>query len=159
MNRFEFTLNYGYATNYSLKLENLNSQNEVFSMGLENLINKAKDNSLSNEEMVKVLTQFKNKGVFQVEVDETFIINELRNFSSEAKYALDEDGDSREVCKWYDHTEDLIKFSINYPTWLFTLSGEGEEAGDVWKLYVLNGKKQLAKAKLTFDDFDFNKLV
>ena len=70
----------GYATNYSLKLENLNSQNEVFSMGLENLINKAKDNSLSNEEMVKVLTQIKDKGTFYVEVDETFIINELRNF-------------------------------------------------------------------------------
>lgn len=149
----------GYATNYSLKIENLSSQNEISSIGLEDLISKAKNNSLSNEEMVKVLTQIKDKGAFQIEVDETFIINELRNFSSEAKYALDEDGESGEACKWYTHAEDLIKFSLNYPTWLFTLSGEGEESGDVWRLYVLDGKKQLAKAKLTFDDFDFNKLV
>lgn len=148
----------GYATTYSLKLENLNNENATVNIDLEDVINKVKKQSLSNEEMVEILTQLKDKKEIQVSINEEYIINEFRNFSSEAKHALDENGDTRETSKWYYHQEDLVKFSVQYPTWLFTLKGEGEEAGDVWLLYVLNGKKQLAKAKITFDSFDINKL-
>jgi hypothetical protein len=63
-----------------------------------------------------------------------------------------------EPIKWYNHKTDLEKFSLQYPNTLFLLEGEGEEVGDIWKLYVKNGKSQLCKAIITFDVYDETKL-
>lgn len=87
------------------------------------------------------------------------LISELRDFSEDANYALEDDGDTAESCKWYDHESDLKNFSALRPDALFKLSGEGEEAGDLWIEYYQNGKMQLCKGKITFDEFDCNKLV
>ena len=61
-------------------------------------------------------------------------------------------------CKWYEHQKHMKHFSKQFPTTLFTLSGEGEEPGDLWKKYFLNGKIQVANAKITYDKFDARKL-
>jgi hypothetical protein len=45
-----------------------------------------------------------------------------------------------EPCKWYEHEEDVRKLSAEYPDVVFVLDGEGEEAGDVWRKFFLNGK-------------------
>lgn len=42
---------------------------------------------------------------------------------------------SDEPLKWYDHERDMRAFSGKYPKHLFTLDGEGEEQGDVWREY------------------------
>lgn len=55
---------------------------------------------------------------------------------------------------WYDHEEQMKFFSLKYPDILFTLHGEGEDSGDVWMKYFKAGKMQVAKAKITFDEFD-----
>lgn len=60
--------------------------------------------------------------------------------------------------KWYDHESDLREFSKKHPKTLFRLSGEGGESGDLWNEYYKNGKMQLCKAKIVFDDYDFSKL-
>lgn len=39
-------------------------------------------------------------------------------------------GDSSDSTKWYDHEKEMIEISKRYPNVLFTLHGEGEEAGD-----------------------------
>jgi len=39
-----------------------------------------------------------------------------------------------EEIKWYDHRKDMLKLSLEFPDVLFTLSGAGEEPGDLWKL-------------------------
>ena len=62
-------------------------------------------------------------------------------------------------CKWYNHEKDMRAYSKKHPKVLFELSGEGEEAGDLWKEYYLNGKMQRAKAVLTYDTFDIKKLT
>lgn len=56
----------------------------------------------------------------------------------------------RDACKWYEHQKDLVELSKQFPGVLFTLSGEGEENGDLWKLYVRNGVAQEAKAVITY---------
>lgn len=61
--------------------------------------------------------------------------------------------------KWYDHEKDLRALSNVFPGWLFILSGKGEENGDIWKKYFLNGKCQVAQAKIVIDEFDENKLA
>lgn len=63
-----------------------------------------------------------------------------------------------ESCKWYDHDKDMVAVSRDFPDTLFELSGEGEESGDIWKKYFLNGKVQVAKAKIIFEEFDVKKL-
>lgn len=73
-------------------------------------------------------------------------------------YAFDKYGEDSYECKWYDHEKDCIELSKVYPEILFTLSGEGEEAGDLWIKYFKNGKMQRAEAKITYDEFDENKL-
>ena len=86
------------------------------------------------------------------------IIKELRNTYEDAEFALDENGGSYDNAKWYDHEENLVEFSRKYPDVIFILSGEGEEAGDVWKKYFKDGKKQIANAVLVIDEYDESKL-
>lgn len=57
-----------------------------------------------------------------------------------------------------EHDEDMRGLSKRIPEVLFTLHGEGEEAGDIWNKYFLNGKMQVAKARIEFDEFDPKKL-
>ena len=45
-----------------------------------------------------------------------------------------------DVAKWYGHPEDMREISKHWPDILFTLSGVGEETGDVWAEYYLGGK-------------------
>ena len=60
--------------------------------------------------------------------------------------------------KWYDHNEDLINVSKKYPDVLFTLYGKGESSGDIWRKYYKNGKYQVAKAFISYEEFDEAKL-
>ena len=52
----------------------------------------------------------------------------------------------------------MKEFSKLFPIALFSLSGEGEEQGDIWVEYYQNGKMQEAMAKITYEEFDVNKL-
>ena len=48
----------------------------------------------------------------------------------------------------------MREVSKQHPNVLFELSGEGGENGDLWKAYFKNGKMQMCKAKIIYDDFD-----
>ena len=63
-----------------------------------------------------------------------------------------------EASKWYDHEVDMKKISEQYPNLVFRLSGEGEEAGDVWVKYFKGGKMQVERAEIKLPGFDPSKL-
>jgi len=88
------------------------------------------------------------------------IIEDLRNTDANARYGLDECGEGMgcETLKWYSHEKDMKKFSEKYPDKLFKLQGDGEESGDMWIKYFQNGKVQICKAVLVFDEFNPKKL-
>ena len=101
----------------------------------------------------------KNNNLIDLDTTEAYkTIEDLRNNCTSAAYALDDCGLNSEPVKWYESTKNLKTFSKNYPSYLFILSGEGEEAGDLWKVYFINGKHQIAQAIITYPEFDINKL-
>jgi hypothetical protein len=87
------------------------------------------------------------------------LIQEFRQVSTGAEYALDMGGGSKTETKWYNWEEDLRKFSAKFPNVLFLLEGEGEENGDLWKAYFKGGKMQLCKAEVTYPKYDENELT
>jgi len=73
---------------------------------------------------------------------------------------ISEYGDSvfEESIKWHDCIKDMLEYSKKHPKTLFCITGEGEESGDLWKHYYLNGKMQNCEAKIVYDEFDETKL-
>lgn len=98
-------------------------------------------------------------GIKSIEVDAPAVVDHLRSENEEARHALIADGSTYEAAKWYEAEADLRKFSRHYPHLLFTLRGEGQDASDIWALYVVNGKAHKAKAEIMIPPFDPGKLV
>lgn len=94
----------------------------------------------------------------KIKIGNSDLIGQFIDESEEAKTALDSYGDTEESCKWYDHEQELKLFSLKHPLVLFELKGEGDENEDVWIKYFQNGKCQICKAKIIFDEFDSAKL-
>jgi hypothetical protein len=67
-------------------------------------------------------------------------------------------GGDNESCKWYNHDDDMITLSKQFPTVLFILKGEGEESGDLWIAYYQDGKYYRDNAKIVFPEFSEEKL-
>lgn len=126
-------------------------------MTVESLMEKISSASeIDKQTLLQDLENLKNGQEISVTSEE--IISQLRAENENARYALDEDGSAQETCKWYEHETELKSFSKKHPQWLFILEGSGEESDDMWKKYFLNGKVQVAKAIVTFEPFDKNKL-
>ena len=64
----------------------------------------------------------------------------------------------RETLKWYRHEEEMKELSNKFPDILFTLSGEGEDQGDLWRKYFKNGKMQKVDGIISYENFDEGKL-
>ncbi len=63
-------------------------------------------------------------------------------------YALSEDLSCYDSAKWYDYEQDMLGISREVPDVLFCLWGCGEDAGDLWTQYFLNGKSQYCRAEI-----------
>lgn len=87
------------------------------------------------------------------------IVEALHNFDEDSKYALDEKGGTLESVKWYSYQESLLKFSKFFPDWVIILSGVGEEVGDFWREYFLNGKSIRVKGEVVFEEPDLKLLI
>lgn len=91
-------------------------------------------------------------------VDISSRISEYIEDHQDQYYGIDSEGNSTEHVKWYDYDKDMRELSRVFPSYLFTMSGEGESSDDLWVTYYLNGKAQEVKARITYDKFDRNKL-
>ena len=65
---------------------------------------------------------------------------------------------SGDCAKWYDHDDDMLELSKQFPETVFCLYGEGEYSEDMWYTYYKNGKMQHCPAIITFDKYDESKL-
>lgn len=55
--------------------------------------------------------------------------------------------------KWYDSADHLYWTSKKFPNTLITVEGEGEESGDLWIEYWLNGKVCGGAAKIIYPEY------
>lgn len=62
--------------------------------------------------------------------------------------------DDLDEMKWYDWKDDVADISERFPFLLFEVTGEGEEAGDLWHAYARNGKVSVVRAQITFPKID-----
>jgi len=60
---------------------------------------------------------------------------------------------------WRGFDSDMMQVSAKFPNVLFTLTGAGEEADDLWRAYFLDGKMQYVNAEIYYPPFDAEKLV
>lgn len=79
------------------------------------------------------------------------LIADFRNKCKEAYNNLTITGDPVDKTTWYSAERDLKSFSLQHPSFLFVLEGYGEDDGDIWKMYVKDGKQQFETAKFVFN--------
>lgn len=127
----------GYITDFYLDIKNIES--ELSNKGIKN---KLKELDASFIEVKKYTSYYHNE-----------ITGKMHEEKKEIVYIHYE-------CraKWYDHEKELKNITKEIPGVLIKLYGIGEEPLDIWRKYFYNGKMQLAKAKINFDDFDVDKL-
>lgn len=93
-------------------------------------------------------------------IDKDKFIQQLKEIAGYTFYAYESNEFlSSDGIKWYDHNIDMQCISKDFPDVIFKLCGEGEIGEDLWQAYFLNGKIQRCPAKITYDEFDENKLT
>lgn len=95
-----------------------------------------------------------------IPINQHQIIDDLREFSYECHYLLDEDGTSYSDGSGNNIEEDIRKFSVKYPNVIFQLDGEYESGleENPSRDFFKNGKHQTTKTIITFEKFDESKL-
>lgn len=63
-------------------------------------------------------------------------------------------GWSTDQLKWYEWESDMMEASARMPGVLITLTGSGEEDGDLWRAYFLDGRVQSVRPSIEFPPFD-----
>ena len=90
--------------------------------------------------------------------DKTEIIKELIEVSEDCGYLLDDDGSSNNSGSGWNIEDDIKDFSTKYPSLLFILDCDWDAGfGDPpSRYYYKNGKKQDAKAKVVYNEPNFD---
>lgn len=95
---------------------------------------------------------------YEIEVDNYRQEDEINALLHEQTgYAL-EIGRTYYGIKWYDCEADMKIVSKAFPNVLFTVHGDGGDGGDLWRMYVRDGKVQRTCAELRYEEFDERKL-
>lgn len=63
--------------------------------------------------------------------------------------------DNESTAKWYEHEDEMIEVSKQFPDTIFKLQGEGEERIDVWEKFFKDGKMiKKNKTRLILEEDD-----
>jgi hypothetical protein len=135
----------GYYTNYTLTVDNSQVKDEV---------EKTKQSEIEEIQQSNISDELKKRLIKDVEKTYQTSVVTQNDVIDHLTY-----NPFNDQCKWYEHTEDMCRVSKKYPNVIFSLYGNGEENGDMWVEYFMNGKFQVEKASITYADFDPEKLI
>ncbi|MHC2451245.1 hypothetical protein ACUXP3_001846 [Bacillus altitudinis] len=97
---------------------------------------------------------------FEVEIDKDgdLVREYVNNISPKKDCLVDAFNGRGDDMKWYEHDEDVLEVSRQFPDVLITVKGVGEEYPDFWKTYFKGGKKQHCQGRVVYDEFDEKEL-
>lgn len=58
--------------------------------------------------------------------------------------------------KWYDYDDDMRNLSLQFPDYVFVLSGQGEEYDDMWRWFYINGHARGGMAEIVYPEIDWD---
>ena len=135
----------GYYTEYTLVIDNSQVKDEI---------EKKKQSEIEEIQQSNISDELKMRLIKDVEKTyRTSIVTQSDVIDFLTYDPFDDE------CKWYEHTEDMRKISEKYQNVIFSLYGNGEEDGDMWVKYFMNGKVQTEEVVITYADFDPKKLM
>lgn len=80
---------------------------------------------------------------------------ELIGYALDADYVIDGDKvgfGPYDTQKWYDHDDDMIEISKEFPDMVFKLYGSGEDFGDEWYTLYRDGNAETIHAELKWPE-------
>lgn len=89
--------------------------------------------------------------------DNNFVLTIVSRLTEISNYNFTDDITLYGV-KWYEWEEHMKKLSLEFPSVIFIVDGEGEEYGDLWRAYITDGKVQREHVMFDFLPFDESKL-
>jgi hypothetical protein len=134
----------GYYTEYSLTVDYSQAKDEA---------EKKKQSEIEEIQQSNISDELKNRLIKDVEKTYQTSVITQNDVIDHLTY-----NPFNNRCTWYEHTEDMWRVSKKYPNAIFSLYGNGEENGDMWVKYFMNGKVQTERAVITYADFDPEKL-
>ena len=84
--------------------------------------------------------------------EDTF--QEVRNCFDMFKLCFIFDAGGCTGISWYEHEANMIYISTHFPEFTFTLTGIGEDAGDMWKKRFQAGKVEEVRAEIVWPEFE-----
>jgi len=132
----------GYYTYYSLQVGEA-----VWKNGLPN---EGPIEHISKERVKELEEEINRMNVFEHVCFEAY----QRDKDGNNVLGLAEYGGAWCNAKWYDSEEDMIALSVRFPEFFFTLSGDGEEQGDIWESWYCNGMTFTDRAEIVFPKYD-----
>ena len=72
--------------------------------------------------------------------------------------SYDLDALDNDLLKWYDYDNNMLEISKLYPNTVFLLTGDGEEALDLWKAYYCNGESERVEVEIKFPEVDVSSI-
>lgn len=106
------------------------------------------------------LTIKKTDNITPATVDEANTImdwlkeNNVYVYNMFASYGISDYMQSDDCYKWYEYEEDMIALSKQFPDFIFTLFGDGEDGDDFWYADFMDGKHKFRPVRFVYPDFD-----
>jgi len=78
----------------------------------------------------------------------------IKNLNRISGYHFDSNGYLGEA-KWYESEDSLAKLTMAIPDIIVIVDADGEESGDIYRLYAWNGKVEYVKPVMTYQEPDW----
>lgn len=105
---------------------------------------------LTIKQQIEILDFLKDDNSLSVITDAIYEENDKKDTAHHVDRLLPEQVDVY-YKRWYDHLDDLLRLSKEFPYLKIELERQGEDRLDIEKSYYLNGKRQVSTGELVFD--------
>lgn len=90
---------------------------------------------------------------FKISVEPSEMTDEVLAFLADASgYSAESIAGGGSSIKWYNYEDHVLEASTRFPVAVITIDGDGEDAGDVWRMYATGGAVERVQAVITYPE-------